>query len=84
MLLMSALNVILFFGGWFPLIDVVFISNSMWFSFKICLFVILFIWMRAALPRYHYDQLIDILVGKSFYLYQLVSLYFITFYPFIF
>jgi NADH-quinone oxidoreductase subunit H len=60
MLLMSALNVILFFGGWFPLIDVVFISNSMWFSFKICLFVILFIWMRAALPRYRYNQLMDI------------------------
>jgi NADH-quinone oxidoreductase subunit H len=60
MLLLSALNVILFFGGWLPLIDVVFISNSMWFSFKICLFVILFIWMRAALPRYRYDQLIDI------------------------
>jgi NADH-quinone oxidoreductase subunit H len=56
-LLMSSLNVILFFGGWLPLISIFFISNSIWLSCKICIFVILFIWMRAALPRYQYDQL---------------------------
>jgi len=60
MLLMSYLNVILFFGGWLPLINILFISNSIWLSCKICIFVILFIWMRAALPRYRYDQLMDI------------------------
>jgi len=60
MLLMSFLNVILFFGGWLPLINILFISNFIWLSFKICIFVILFIWMRAALPRYRYDQLMDI------------------------
>lgn len=61
MLLMSSLNVILFFGGWLPpfkILDV--LPGSFWFGVKICFFVILFIWMRAALPRYRYDQLMGL------------------------
>jgi len=58
MLLMSSLNVILFFGGWLPPFELLsFIPGSVWFGLKICFFVILFVWMRAALPRYRYDQL---------------------------
>lgn len=58
MLLMSSLNVILFFGGWLPPLAILsFIPGNIWFGFKICFFVILFVWMRAALPRYRYDQL---------------------------
>lgn len=61
MLLMSSLNVILFFGGWLsPVPFLSFIAGSIWFGLKICLFVILFIWMRAALPRYRYDQLMGL------------------------
>jgi NADH-quinone oxidoreductase subunit H len=61
MLLMSSLNSILFFGGWLPpLTSLNFISGYIWFAVKICFFVILFIWMRAALPRYRYDQLMNI------------------------
>jgi len=60
MLVMSSLNVVLFFGGWLPIVEIPFISNSMWFGLKVCLFVILYIWMRAALPRYRYDQLMDL------------------------
>ena len=61
MLLMSAMNVILFFGGWLPPISILsFIPGSFWFGLKICFFVILYIWMRAALPRYRYDQLMNI------------------------
>ena len=57
MLLMSALNVILFFGGWQVPTFLMVLPGSVWFGLKICFFVILFIWMRGALPRYRYDQL---------------------------
>ena len=61
MLLMSALNSILFFGGWLAPHNVLtFIPGSFWFSTKICFFVLLFIVMRAALPRYRYDQLMGL------------------------
>lgn len=61
MLLMSSINVILFFGGWLsPFQFLSFIPGSFWFGLKICFFVILFVWMRAALPRYRYDQLMNL------------------------
>ena len=61
MLLMSSLNVILFFGGWLEPIELLnFVPGSLWFGIKICFFVILFVWMRAALPRYRYDQLMGL------------------------
>ncbi len=61
MLMMSSLNVILFLGGWLaPLSFLEFLPGSFWFSLKICVFVVLFVWMRAALPRYRYDQLMNL------------------------
>lgn len=61
MLMMSSINVILFFGGWSaPLGILSFIPGSFWFGLKIIFFVILFVWMRAALPRYRYDQLMSL------------------------
>ena len=61
MLMMSSINVVLFFGGWLPPFEFLsFIPGSFWFGIKICFFVILFIWMRAALPRYRYDQLMGL------------------------
>jgi len=61
MLLMSSLNIILFFGGWLAPLEILnFIPGSVWFGLKICFFVILFSWMRAALPRYRYDQLMGL------------------------
>jgi len=61
MLLMCSFNTILFFGGWLPPFQILsFIPGSFWFGLKICFFVILFIWMRAALPRYRYDQLMNL------------------------
>lgn len=61
MLMMSSINTILFFGGWLaPMSFLDFLPGSFWFAIKICFFVILFVWMRAALPRYRYDQLMNL------------------------
>jgi len=59
MLLMCSAVVILFFGGWLFLINSVIIS-SLIFGIKICVFVFVYVWIRAALPRYRYDQLMKI------------------------
>lgn len=81
MLQMSALNSILFLGGWLPIESLSFIPTEIWFSLKICIFVLLFIIMRAALPRYRYDQLMNL--GWKVFLpvtlvYTLVTLLIIT------
>ena len=60
MILMSGMTTILFLGGWQPIADVApftLIPPVLWFVAKVfaCLFV--FIWARATLPRYRYDQL---------------------------
>jgi NADH-quinone oxidoreductase subunit H len=63
MLLMSALTAILFLGGWLPIINVfpfTLIPGSVWFGLKIGFFVVLFIVMRACLPRFRYDQLMSL------------------------
>ena len=60
MLVMSSTIIILFLGGWLAPFQVIFIPDTLWFALKICLFVIFFIWIRAALPRYRYDQLMSL------------------------
>jgi NADH-quinone oxidoreductase subunit H len=60
MLLMSGMTVILFLGGWLAPISIkpfTWIPGPLWFGIKMCIFVVLFIWARAAFPRYRYDQL---------------------------
>ena len=60
MILMSALTSILFLGGWLPpfqMAPFTYIPGFVWFAFKIAFMLFLFIWVRATLPRYRYDQL---------------------------
>lgn len=60
MILMCSLTTIFFLGGWLPPINWVlfhWISPSIWFSLKTTLLLFGFIWVRAAFPRYRYDQL---------------------------
>jgi len=63
MLLMSSLISTLFLGGWLPLFNCLpftLLPGPFWLGLKISLFVILFCWIRAALPRYRYDQLMNL------------------------
>jgi len=58
MITASAVIATLFFGGWrapFGLPDVPFV----WFLLKTALFMFLFIWTKATLPRFRYDQLMS-------------------------
>ena len=60
MILMSAIATVLFLGGWLPPFNVfpfTLIPGPIWFILKICLVLFCFIWARATLPRYRYDQL---------------------------
>jgi len=58
MILMSAMTVILFMGGWYaPCEALAFIPGPVWFAVKICFCLFIFLWVRATFPRYRYDQL---------------------------
>ncbi|WP_337995664.1 NADH-quinone oxidoreductase subunit NuoH [Oleispirillum naphthae] len=60
MILMSSLCVILFLGGWLPPIAVApftWIPGVIWFALKVSAVLFFYLWARATLPRYRYDQL---------------------------
>ena len=59
-LLMCALNAILFWGGWLPPINwepLYLIPGWIWLFIKIFVFFFIFSWVKATVPRYRYDQL---------------------------
>lgn len=60
MILMSSLCTILFLGGWLPLWDVAplnWVPGIVWFALKVALVLFFYLWARATVPRYRYDQL---------------------------
>jgi NADH-quinone oxidoreductase subunit H len=63
MLLMCIFSSILFLGGWFSFLDSILlriIPDTFWLSLKVISGVIFFILTRATLPRYRYDQLMNL------------------------
>ena len=67
---MSALIVTLFFGGPQPIsfrgtvLDIPFVPNgiegTIWLFAKVLVFLYIYVWLRATLPRFRYDQLMDL------------------------
>ncbi len=63
-IVISAVVTILFWGGWlrpFPNVEALgfldLVPGWIWFFVKMFVFLYIFIWIRATLPRYRYDQL---------------------------
>ncbi len=61
---MSGVMVTLFLGGPQGLFDIPvipgYIEGTIWFVAKLLLFLYMFVWFRATLPRLRYDQLMDL------------------------
>lgn len=67
MILMSAMTTVLFLGGWLPpfsmwlpsgIIEILaLVPGIIWFALKTMSIMFVFLWSRATLPRYRYDQL---------------------------
>ncbi|MGD9794191.1 MAG: NADH-quinone oxidoreductase subunit NuoH [Acidimicrobiia bacterium] len=61
---MSAIIVTLFLGGPRGLFDIPGIPNTIesigWFLAKLLIFLFMYVWFRATLPRLRYDQLMDL------------------------
>ena len=64
LILISILCSIMFFGGWLSpfqgtLLDsyLLFIPGFFWLAIKTLIFIFIFLWLRATLPRYRYDQI---------------------------
>ncbi|MEW6234998.1 MAG: NADH-quinone oxidoreductase subunit NuoH [Candidatus Omnitrophota bacterium] len=62
MIVVSSIAVTLFLGGWhppLPLAALKAIPGVVWFGLKAAGILFLFVWIRATLPRFRYDQLMN-------------------------
>ena len=64
LILISTLVSIMFFGGWLSPFESTwfenifsFVPGFIWLATKTLVFIFLFLWLRATLPRYRYDQI---------------------------
>jgi NADH-quinone oxidoreductase subunit H len=54
-LLVACMTAVLFFGGWRG----PWLPDLLWFALKVGAIIVFFIWVRSALPRFRFDQLMD-------------------------
>jgi len=87
-LLMCFLCSILFFGGWLsPFSALSFIPGSFWLGLKVTSFFCLFVYVRATLPRYRYDQLMFLgwksllPIALAYLIFTVTVLYIFNIYP---
>nr|YP_010338913.1 NADH dehydrogenase subunit 1 [Dixoniella grisea]UNJ18985.1 NADH dehydrogenase subunit 1 [Dixoniella grisea] len=60
MILMCSLTAICFLGGWLPFFNITllyWIPQNVWFGLKVMLLLYIYVWVRAAFPRFRYNQL---------------------------
>ncbi|MGE3919945.1 MAG: NADH-quinone oxidoreductase subunit NuoH [Gammaproteobacteria bacterium] len=65
MILVSVLAVLLFFGGWLSPFEGIWgldklfswVPGIAWLIIKSCVFLFLYLWLRATFPRFRYDQI---------------------------
>ena len=57
MILMSSMTTILFLGGWLAPFGILQSLGPLWFIAKVAAVLFGFIWVRATMPRFRYDQL---------------------------
>ncbi|MEO5763301.1 MAG: NADH-quinone oxidoreductase subunit NuoH [Vicinamibacteria bacterium] len=59
MITVCALAANMFLGGWLSLLPGLVPNSPVWFFIKMGFLLFVFIWLRATVPRFRYDQLMD-------------------------
>ena len=60
MLVVAGLATSLWLGGWtppFPVIPFTWVPGAIWFLAKLMFIILVYVWLRATLPRVRHDQL---------------------------
>lgn len=71
----STVGIAVFFGGWHGIPGIP-LPGIIWYLLKLGTFIFVFIWIRATLPRYRYDQLMR--VGWKFMFPLVIANIFLT------